>query len=514
LLLFSCFFFSVFGNRDNFFAFFVFFSKHLSRKKNKIKRVLKFRQKKKKMLRRNQLVLKTAASKFSAFAADENTNNIPVDDSALPTASAEKISLHKQRPMLSDMRRKNLQNMYNLVGTHSAVKICRWTKSMLRNQGGCYKNTFYNIDSSRCMEATPSLGCGNKCCFCWRGSKHPTIKEWNFLVDEPRDLVKQMISTHAELIHDLKGLPGASKERIELAKTPAHCALSLVGEPIVYPRINEFVTELHQRNISTFLVNNGQFPDQMKALTPICQLYLSVDAMQKDKMKELDRPIFTDFWERHEQSVKHMAARKERTVYRLTMIEGYNMDLETDVERLAEMIRIGQPGFIELKQMTPAFQGRNNIPLRISNVPKFKKLVQFAQRLVECLNSRDGYNWALPSIHEHSHCLLVADKNKYFDKNTQKWKTWIDYEKFSELVLRDPDAKSWTFMDYQCETPSWALLPQENVVDFGKNAVNDLVDETESVEGLGFDPRQKRVLSQRALRAKEKKLKKIEEVEQ
>ena len=33
-----------------------------------------------------------------------------------------------------------------------------------------------------------------------------------------------------------------------------HCALSLVGEPIIYPRINEMLTGLHRKGISTFMV--------------------------------------------------------------------------------------------------------------------------------------------------------------------------------------------------------------------------------------------------------------------
>ena len=55
---------------------------------------------------------------------------------------------------------------YRIIGTHSAVKLCRWTKHQLRGRGGCYKHTFYGITSYQCMEATPSLACANKCkCF-------------------------------------------------------------------------------------------------------------------------------------------------------------------------------------------------------------------------------------------------------------------------------------------------------------------------------------------------------------
>ncbi len=32
---------------------------------------------------------------------------------------------------------------YKIIGSHSAVKLCRWTKSMLRGRGGCYKHTLY-----------------------------------------------------------------------------------------------------------------------------------------------------------------------------------------------------------------------------------------------------------------------------------------------------------------------------------------------------------------------------------
>ena len=45
-----------------------------------------------------------------------------------------------------------------------------------------------------------------------------------------------------------------------------HCALSLVGEPIMYPEINTLVGLLHERRISTFLVTNAQFPDCIQKL--------------------------------------------------------------------------------------------------------------------------------------------------------------------------------------------------------------------------------------------------------
>jgi tRNA wybutosine-synthesizing protein 1 len=77
-----------------------------------------------------------------------------------------------------------------------------------------------------------------------------------------------------------------------------HCALSLVGEPIMYPHINELIDLLHSKKISSFLVTNAQFPNEIKSLEPVTQLYVSVDAATKESLKKIDRPLFRDFWER------------------------------------------------------------------------------------------------------------------------------------------------------------------------------------------------------------------------
>ena len=60
------------------------------------------------------------------------------------------------------------------------------------------------------------------------------------------------------------GVPGVIPARFTEGLEPKHCALSLVGEPIMYPKINSFVDMLHDKGISTFLVTNAQFPDAIK----------------------------------------------------------------------------------------------------------------------------------------------------------------------------------------------------------------------------------------------------------
>jgi tRNA wybutosine-synthesizing protein 1 len=83
-------------------------------------------------------------------------------------SSEEKVSSKKEPlEMVTKLQRKALtKEGYRIIGTHSAVKLCRWTKNQMRGRGGCYKHTFYGITSYQCMEATPSLACANKCVFC------------------------------------------------------------------------------------------------------------------------------------------------------------------------------------------------------------------------------------------------------------------------------------------------------------------------------------------------------------
>ena len=112
---------------------------------------------------------------------------------------------------------------YRLIGTHSAVKLCRWTKHQLRGRGGCYKHTHYGITSYQCMEATPSLACANKCVFCWRHHKNPVGKEWRWKTDDPNYIVEQAVQQHIRMIKETKGIPGVRRDRWQDAHTVRHC---------------------------------------------------------------------------------------------------------------------------------------------------------------------------------------------------------------------------------------------------------------------------------------------------
>ncbi|MFS7900424.1 putative tRNA 4-demethylwyosine synthase (AdoMet-dependent) [Helianthus anomalus] len=199
------------------------------------------------------------------------------------------------------------------------------------------------------MEATPSLACANKCVFCWRHHTNPVGKSWQWKMDDPLMIVNTAIEEHKKMIKQMKGVPGVTAERLSEGLLPRHCALSLVGEPIMYPEINSLVDELHKRRISTFLVTNAQFPDKIVSLNPITQLYVSVDAATKENMKAIDRPLFGDFWERFIDSLKALRDKQQRTVYRLTLVKGWNTE---DIDAYSSFFSIGNPDFVEIKGVT------------------------------------------------------------------------------------------------------------------------------------------------------------------
>ncbi len=119
--------------------------------------------------------------------------------------------------------------------------------------------------------------------------------EWKWKEDDPAMIVAEAVRLHVAMINECKGVPGVLEERWREAHTVRHCALSLVGEPIMYPRINELIGELHARKISSFLVTNAQFPDAIRTLRPVTQLYVSVDAPNKDDLEEVDSCVEIKF---------------------------------------------------------------------------------------------------------------------------------------------------------------------------------------------------------------------------
>lgn len=332
------------------------------------------------------------------------------------------------------------KQQYRFVGSHSAVKTCGWTRNMINGNGGCYKLKFYGIMSNQCLQMTTSMSCANRCTFCWRGYKAPVSKEWNWEIDDPKLIFEGSLEEHRMLLVGFNGSSKAIKSAYENSKQVKHVALSLTGEPITYPRINELIDMFHKNGISTFLVTNAQYPEQIRTLKPITQLYLSIDAPTKELLKEVDLPLFKDYWERMNLSLEYLSEKKQRTAIRLTMIKGVNDILP---EKYAELINKGSPDFIEIKSYM--FVGPSMQRLKKENMPLHEEVVEFSKRLLTYLPDYD-------IVSEHIPSRVVMFAKKKFKKDD--WYTWIDFKKFDQLVN---SGKEFTTDDYLAKTPTTGL---------------------------------------------------------
>lgn len=368
-----------------------------------------------------------------------------------PTAAATvKEMVPKNSPTYTSLTKQG----YSIVGSHSGVKICRWTKSALRGRGSCYKYSFYGIASHQCMETTPSLSCSNKCVFCWRHGTNPVGTTWRWVVDPPELIFAGVKAGHYQKIKMMRGVPGVRAERFAEAMRIRHCALSLVGEPIFYPHINEFLAMLHAERISSFLVCNAQHPDQLAALQAVTQLYVSIDASNKESLRKIDRPLHRDFWERFQRCLDILREKrfKQRTVFRLTLVKGFNIDDE--VEGYAALVERGLPCFVEVKGVTYCGTSSSaGAGLSMANVPFYAEVTEFVEALNRRLAAR-GLDYGIAAEHAHSCCVLLASGRFRVDG---KWHSRIDYQRFFELLEeRGPDG-DWRPEDYMGpETPEWA----------------------------------------------------------
>ncbi len=274
---------------------------------------------------------------------------------------------------------------YHFVGRHSATKICGYTKSSMLGGHACYKNTFYGIRSWRCIQATSAIGCNLACSFCWRIIPEEEGYRWNEMNagewDEPVAIVDGLVEEHRRIVSGYKGNKKVNMDRWKESDEPAHVALSLTGEPLFYPKMNELLSEFHRRKISTFLVTNGTMLNALKKLTVMpTQLYVSVQAPNKELYDRITRPkSLNASWDGFNRFLDVFSSMNTRRVFRLTLIKGLNLIGE---DGYAELIRRGKPHYVELKGFVYVGGARNpKRNLSYDQMPVKDEILAFAERV-------------------------------------------------------------------------------------------------------------------------------------
>lgn len=270
---------------------------------------------------------------------------------------------------------------YRFVGSHNhaAAKICHWTKQSILDRGVCYKEKFYGIESHRCLQMAPAVpNCQQKCEFCWRDLSY-TQTQWEGEYDNPKTIIDEAIEAQNNLLCGFFGNDKANKEKLEESKTPTNAAISLAGEPMLYPEIDELIAEFNRRNFTTFVVSNGQCVDKLKNLeNEPYQLYLSLDAPTKKIYDEVCQPQISEGWDNLNQSLDTLASFNSRTCIRTTCVKGRNM---INPEKYGELIKKSNPDFVEIKAYMCV--GSSRYRLTPDNMPTFDEVKSFAQKIEE-----------------------------------------------------------------------------------------------------------------------------------
>lgn len=271
---------------------------------------------------------------------------------------------------------------YRFVGKHSAVKVCEWCKKSIRGKEHCYKQDFYGIESHRCVQMSPAVFfCDFNCRHCWR-SLNFILPSSNFEWDSPQEIFDGCLKEQKKVIQGFKGKGHEhdDKKMISEAEEPRHFAISLSGEPTLYPYLPELIEIIRKNKMTSFLVTNGAHPEMVRRLLEKKEFspdnfYVTLHAPDDESYVKECCPMIKDGWRRLMETLLLMKKfEKSRTVIRLTLNKKINMH---SPEKYAKIILRSKPQFVECK----AYMAIGNSNLDYKDMPFFEEVKKFAEEL-------------------------------------------------------------------------------------------------------------------------------------
>jgi tRNA wybutosine-synthesizing protein 1 len=263
---------------------------------------------------------------------------------------------------------------YHLVGG-GAVKPCLWLSRAMRGGDQCYKHHFYGISSHRCVQMTPTLECNHQCLHCWRPIDDPVPGTAPL---EPEALLEGILLGQKKFLSGYGGAKTTDPARLAEAREPRHVALSLMGEPTLYPYLKELLDLIRKRSMTSFVVSNATNPQVLADLQPT-QLYLSLNAPDEEMYRRVCRPT-AELWQNVQESLEIIKQHSCRSVIRMTLARGLNMERSEDYARL---IARAEPDFVEVKSYMHL--GRSRERLTREAMPQHYEILEFARTLGEAL---------------------------------------------------------------------------------------------------------------------------------
>jgi tRNA wybutosine-synthesizing protein 1 len=245
-------------------------------------------------------------------------------------------------------------------------------------------------------------------------------------LDEPADIVEKSIVSQRKLLSGFGGNKKANMKKVKESMQPKHVAISLDGEPTLYPKIAQLIEEYKKRGMTTFLVSNGSKPEKIREIVetaPPTQLYISLDAPNKELFQKIDNPMIKDAWERIMETLDILprAGEKTRTVLRMTLIKGMNM---CNPEHYAELFNRAKAHFVEVKAYM--WVGHSQERMCQEQMPTHEEVVKFAEHLADA----SGYEM----VDEHIPSRVVLLKRKDSPRKIIDFDALLRQEQSSQVV--------------------------------------------------------------------------------
>jgi len=325
--------------------------------------------------------------------------------------------------MLKKLKLRNTlkKQHYGLVGNHSGVQVCRWAKKDLIDEGECYKAKFYGIKSYSCCQMSPSVGfCQNRCLHCWRAIELTIDNKMDLSKsDGPKEIIRGCIDAQRKLINGFKGNKKINLEKFKQAQEPMQFAISLTGEPTIYPRLGELIKELKNQGKTSFLVTNGLNPEVLKRLGEKnalpTQLYISMNASNEKLFNKWHKSQTKNAWKKFNQTLEIFPKLKTRKVVRMTLVKGLNNNMKEEmIKDYTELINKAKPDFIEVKGYMSVGFARNRNGMGYDSMPTYEEIQDFSKKLAKKLGLK------ILDAHEFSRVILMGkDKEKMKIKKSE-----------------------------------------------------------------------------------------------